>query len=547
MITALLIYLLKGSLVLAIGYLFYAWALRRHTHFSLNRWVLLLQIPLVCLLPLAQLPQAWHPFAGESDLATLAVQSISPPTSTQSPTIHDSLPVAAPDTPFNFDPIILLTGIYGTGLFFFFVRLMLQFISLAHLRRRASHIEKHPTYQLIWCEDQIGPFSFFRQIFLPHKGLDAEAVWQVVAHEQIHIQQKHSWDMLLAEMLIVIYWFNPFAWLYRRAIENNLEFLTDRVMLQSGVVRKKYMYQLLTLGFPEWKGRLGISYNQSLLQQRIAMMNTQTSSRWSRWSYVIWLLIMPLFMFCNEPAALELGAISERNQLLSAIIITEDATPAALEKLQKQVADPDQKRELIIEDLTYNPQGKIATIKTTLRSGNASGSTSHGFNAPSTLIPIYFTFTHELLSAGHLREEDLDRLIGRYHETHIFTAGMNNKPATLQSYYPTLRSLTETAYQEYKEKLKQNGWQMETSDSSTYTQIDSSKMEDVEIRIGQFDAKEVWYIVDGGEKQAAFPPIPFNQIREIEVKHIRIFYYIPETVTVATQAPKETLVYIRTK
>ena len=289
MIADLLIYLLKGSLALAMGYLFYRWVLRRHTHFQLNRWVLLLQMGLVFLLPVVQLPYAWHPLAQPLPFSDALVENA--PKMTQEAPSPVGFATLAPDKrDAPFDLLAAAAILYGAGLLFFLARLSMQFFSLARLRQRAALIEKHPGYDLVWCKAQVAPFSFFKQIFLPQEGLDAEAVSQIVQHEQIHIDKKHSWDILLAEILIAAFWFNPFAWLYRRATEANLEFLTDQIVLKSGLPKKSYMYQLLAISLPEWKGRLSINYKQSLLQKRIAMMNTQVSSARSRWSYVVWLI-----------------------------------------------------------------------------------------------------------------------------------------------------------------------------------------------------------------------------------------------------------------
>ena len=57
-------------------------------------------------------------------------------------------------------------------------------------------------------------------------------------------------DLLLAEMAIIFQWFNPFAWLYRKELENNLEYLTDNQLLQHKSVEKTN-YQLSLLKVAE--------------------------------------------------------------------------------------------------------------------------------------------------------------------------------------------------------------------------------------------------------------------------------------------------------
>ena len=86
---------------------------------------------------------------------------------------------------------------------------------------------------LILDEDH-APFSFWNRVFLNPAGYDAETYDRIIEHERVHIRQRHTVDLVLAELLIVVQWFNPFAWLYRRAVENNLEYLTDAEVLRRG-------------------------------------------------------------------------------------------------------------------------------------------------------------------------------------------------------------------------------------------------------------------------------------------------------------------------
>lgn len=182
-----------------------------------------------------------------------------------------------------------------------------------------------------------------------------------------------------------------------------------------------------------------------------------------------------------------------------------------------------------------------------LKTKGASGQTSYEPESICTFVPIYFTFDSKGLSAGYFKVEYFDKLIARYDEIAIYTAGIQNSKSTLQSYYPTLQSLNASFNQERMDRLENAGWQSETSGTSTFSRIDASTLENIEMRIGRFGASQVWYIVDGGEKQAAFPDIPLDQIREISLQDVNLWKYIPHTFDVASVSPKETRVHIRLK
>jgi len=64
--------------------------------------------------------------------------------------------------------------------------------------------------------------------------MTGETYNQILIHEKVHVSGRHTLDILLAEMAVVLQWFNPFAWLYRREVENNLEFSPMRVCWNTG-------------------------------------------------------------------------------------------------------------------------------------------------------------------------------------------------------------------------------------------------------------------------------------------------------------------------
>jgi beta-lactamase regulating signal transducer with metallopeptidase domain len=75
-------------------------------------------------------------------------------------------------------------------------------------------------------------------IFINPEKYDWDTYSQIILHEKIHIQQGHSYDIMLAELALIFQWFNPFAWFYRKAMEDNLEFLTDNELLEHSDVER---------------------------------------------------------------------------------------------------------------------------------------------------------------------------------------------------------------------------------------------------------------------------------------------------------------------
>jgi hypothetical protein len=139
------------------------------------------------------------------------------------------------------------------------------------------------------------PCSFGNFIFINPEKYDWDTYDQIIQHEKVHVSQKHSIDIMLAEIVLVFQWFNPFAWLYRKEVETNLEFLTDDDLVQNSRVEKSsYQLSLLKVSAPHFPLSLTTNYNQSLLKKRILMMNAKKSNVHTGWKYFF---LLPLLVF----------------------------------------------------------------------------------------------------------------------------------------------------------------------------------------------------------------------------------------------------------
>ena len=109
------------------------------------------------------------------------------------------------------------------------------------------------------------------------------ALRNIIAHEAEHARQWHSADLLLAEIQKICLWFNPFAWIHQKLVQENLEYLADRAVLDNGFEKKQYQYNLLNTAMRAQELPLTNSFAQSLLKKRIKMMNRKPSH------YLVWM------------------------------------------------------------------------------------------------------------------------------------------------------------------------------------------------------------------------------------------------------------------
>ncbi len=307
-------YLLHAGLLLAACFLYYWLLLRSETHFRLNRWVLLACLAGSLTLPLITVPAAWslnealvlkveetpEPSASVTETMITPEAAITSPgpsrdeaaPSSVEPATASATEQAAPAAP-PIDWLKILRWVYLAGVLVFGLNFLVQ---LGQLLLRMIRYPGHDLggFRLVEMREDDAPYSFWNRIFLNPDRYDPDTFHQIVQHEQIHVGQKHSIDLLLAELVVIVQWFNPFAWFYRSAIEHNLEFLTDAEMLRIGNDPESYQLSLVKVAVPNFPNGLVASYNQNFLEKRITMMKSKKSSTRSGWKY---LTILPLLLF----------------------------------------------------------------------------------------------------------------------------------------------------------------------------------------------------------------------------------------------------------
>ena len=143
--------------------------------------------------------------------------------------------------------------------------------------------------------DHVIPFSFGNAIFI-NPTLHSEAeLEKIIQHEFIHVKEKHSIDIIWGEILQIVCWYNPFAWLLKKAIRQNLEFIADQKVLQHGYSKKEYQYLLLkVMGTQPFRIATGFSFFS--LKKRIAMMNKNKTSRFHALQFLLLLPVIALLL-----------------------------------------------------------------------------------------------------------------------------------------------------------------------------------------------------------------------------------------------------------
>jgi hypothetical protein len=271
-----LMYFLKVNIAIALFYLFYRLVFYNDTFWSARRFYLVFTIVLSALHPLISL-SGW--LEKQEPMQVLVANYVQ----LQEVTIS-----AKSATFWTLENILLVT--YSFVSLVLLARMCVQLFSILRWRMKGKKQVLHGI-EIVAIDESITPFSFFNTIYLNPALHNEPETNQILAHEKTHAQQRHSLDVLLSELLTIVCWINPAAWLLKREIRHNLEFLADNSVLKSGFDSKNYQYHLLQLTYHTPEVNLVNKFNVSPLKKRITMMNQQKTRKAGLLKYS---LIVPL-------------------------------------------------------------------------------------------------------------------------------------------------------------------------------------------------------------------------------------------------------------
>jgi len=263
-------YLLEANLYLTVFYALYYLILKNETYYQLNRVYLLLTSLLAFLIPFLQL-----------GFLKPVYQAAEPmPVTFQRPV---TITLISPVQQVNWAPADYLLIAYVSICCILAIHLIIKIYSLIRLSHQ-NKITINNSYKLIEIGNGANAFSFFNYLFI---SADQPQKQTVINHELIHIQQKHSWDILYLQLLKIVNWFNPVVYLLLHSIKEQHEFIADRETSAREENTSAYASFLLNniYGLNQ-SGLTNTFFNKSLLKKRIIMLHQKPSGNLARLKYL---------------------------------------------------------------------------------------------------------------------------------------------------------------------------------------------------------------------------------------------------------------------
>lgn len=313
--------------------------LKSERMFRFNRWYLLLAMVFSFCVPRISLPILP---AGSNEQAHMLVE--------EATTWQNSEPMVEPaELTGDLKPTSEFTsqgiawysiglGIYGLGML-----LCLLVVGAGHWvfmkKKRRGQKQPFGLAQLILLKSATDPHTYLRNIFLDKtQYAERQIPPQVLAHEYAHAQQGHSWDVIFASILIAIGWFNPFFWLFRRAIQLNHELLADAAALKQHTQLDSYLQLLLRQAESHCNSaslwNVASPFHFADMKHRLKMINKETVKSRIRMKQ---LAVIPAVMFTLLIGAEHVAAQSQDSTVSR---VSEVPQPPVPPKLAEVVPKP---------------------------------------------------------------------------------------------------------------------------------------------------------------------------------------------------------------
>ena len=275
----MLTYFLQVQLVWLLLYGTYALLLSNETYFRLNRIWLIFSILTGLVLPL--IPD----FEISSD--TPAGIMLQPFVVSATYVRQNFETVSSPDT----IATKIGFGIYLLGFSVCLLRFWIGIFTILKLAFFAKKIKQNG-YILMEINDLYLPFSFFNWIFINPNLIEKADFGVIMQHENAHVKQRHSIDVILTEFIAMLFWFSPLIWLLRKSLRNVHEYLADAAVLSAKIPPPQYGRILVKQRQQGLSLTLANHFIFSQLKKRLLMMTRNPSTRRALLKYALALPII---------------------------------------------------------------------------------------------------------------------------------------------------------------------------------------------------------------------------------------------------------------
>ncbi len=275
-------YLISASLIMCVLYLFGRLLLMQDKHYNLIRVMWLAICGVSLLLPLLDLSSGSVGVGGVESMVA----------ATQSDEVGEVASRSVEASSYSNIVFTTLSILYLLGVLVTLTLKLKEYRRLILLIRSSRCRGSEFDGLVAECEAKVGlsqrvrytihdrelsPFSWMGHVVVSRRDLQTSGT-EVLVHELAHCKMRHSWDILLLDILSVVMWFNPAVWLIKGSLKLSHEYAADDMVIKGGFDATNYQLLLIKRAVGNAFYTMSNSLNHSNLKQRITMMKKSKKS-----------------------------------------------------------------------------------------------------------------------------------------------------------------------------------------------------------------------------------------------------------------------------
>lgn len=246
----------------------------------------------------------------------------------------------------SFNWMNLIWIIYGTITLIFLIRTIFSYLKIKNLKGEKMVYQNQ---NILITENPVSPFSFWNTIYLgKNYVIDNKIDSRIFLHEKSHLEQRHSIDIIIVEIIKAFTWFNPSVYFYKKAIITNHEFLADESVLKNDFAIKDYQNLILEEIISSQNYNLTHTFNFKNTKKRFIMMNTKKSKLADLKKVIsIPVLLIAFGLFVQKTYATPMEKMIEKTQ------------ETISEPVKKQIAESNEPITDVVKNESLNPESGI--------------------------------------------------------------------------------------------------------------------------------------------------------------------------------------------
>ena len=307
----------------------------------------------------------------------------------------------------SFTLIDLVIYSYLSGVAIMLFKSVIEFASLYSILKDCKK-EKINGFSILETNKEVSPFSFFNMIVYNPELFDKNELNHIIAHEKAHAGEWHSLDVILIHLATIILWFNPFVWLYKKDLKQNLEFIADRTAQNQSSCSKTYQRLLLKTSFINTQLILANNFYNSLIKKRIVMLHKNPSNKRNQWKLLLILPLLAAFLFTFNTKVIAQSKEKSKQENVEKIkaeviefLITKNSDDNYLEDLKSKLKEHGV--TVSFKKIKRNTNNEITGISINASGKNSSANFSLNNDSPISDIGIKYDKSNDNLSIGNTK------------------------------------------------------------------------------------------------------------------------------------------------